>query len=184
MAAFEAIAAAATSAEPAGPTIDILGVRLTGGAAWAAFAVSVISILRATVDLVTFARRKLVPLQLEIFAWDSTTDPGNEPATQLKIDIYNNGGEETRLMRLQTVYDPGWWKRRVPRWHRRNTLTPPRELTYDRDERDLSLGGNQFHAVAIHDSGQHPPLLVIAGLTRTRVRAALAQQRDAPIRTP
>jgi hypothetical protein len=186
MAALDLLAAARTtpgSAEASDPTIDIFGVHLTGAAAWAAFGVSIVSIGQAVVSAIGWIRRKMIPLSLEAFAWDTITDPGSQAATQLRIDVYNNTDQEKRLIRLQAVYDPGWWKRRVPRWHL-GSLTPPEMVEYDEDDLNLSFGGNQIYAVAIHGSSSHRPLVVIAGFSRKRVRTALAERRSLPIKAP
>src|SRR5919108_5044455 len=95
------------SAEASKPSIEILGIHLTGAAAWAAFVVSLVSVAQAVFAAISWIRRKLIPISLEAWAWDATTDPGNRPATQLRIDVYNNTDQEKHLMRLQAVYDPG-----------------------------------------------------------------------------
>jgi hypothetical protein len=171
------------SAEASKPSIEILGIHLTGAAAWAAFVVSLVSVAQAVFAAISWIRRKLIPISLEAWAWDATTDPGNRPATQLRIDVYNNTDQEKHLMRLQAVYDPGRWKRRVPGWHLR-TLTQPETVDFRENDFKLSYGGNQIYAVAIHQSSGHRQLIVIAGFSRKRVRTATAERRSTPIKVP
>lgn len=162
-------------------TIEIFGIHLTGAEA---FAASLVSLCQSAFACLGWIRAKLIPIQMEVFAWDSKTDPGNESATQLRIHVRNSTRQEQRLTRFEVRYDPGWWKRRRLRWHLEALAAPATDLS---DNLPLlpAAGWSSFYPVAIHRKSEDlSPLIVIAGFSRKRVRAASAKKQSTPIRVP
>jgi hypothetical protein len=175
------IAVAASAAAGAGsPTLDVLGIHLSGAAAWLALLASLASVVNAVVDIGRAIWRRSVPLQVEAYSW-STTGPGDAPASALRVFVRNNTGKPANLIRFDVVYDPGKDARRKRRWHL-GSLSGPQEVQTTAHD-NLPTEWTALDAFAVHGDAKHAPLLVIAGFSRERVRAVAPIAAAAPIQS-
>lgn len=178
------VLAALVAPEPSEPRIELLGVELTGAAAWAAFLVSLISIGEALVALCRWVRDQLIPIRLEAFVWIPEVNTGQQEVAQLMANIYNGEKAVRDLNRLEVWYDPGWWKRRIPGWHLKEPPTKPTLQRSNEGMKNRPVGWSSVFVVAESPDKEHKPLIVIAGFKRKRVRARRARTLKTPIYVP
>ncbi len=175
--------ATVAATEATEPRIELLGVELTGAAAWTAFAVSLISIAQALVALIRWIRDLLIPIRLEAFFSIFEAESETPELAQLKVSIYNGDENVRDLNRLEVWYDPGWWKRRVPGWHLKVPSSKPKLQPIDHAVKARPIGWSAVYPV-VESPDKDRSLIVVAGYSRKRVRATKVQKLGTPIYAP
>lgn len=178
-----AAAPADTASDSGRDVIHVFGVDLTGAAAVIAFVAGVLglagTIWRALVSL----RKSLRPIDLMALRWETNAvarDGTKHLATNIAAFVHNKKDTAQRPI-VRVVEDPGWWRRRLPRWHRR--LEDAGEIQQDPPKLEIAADAwERVGLTVIHDGDRYPKVLVIARTTPRRVAAVAPAKSSAAIR--